>query len=62
MPVVNISFKTLKGRAGAVVRFNVASGDVLEVDLEGDGTGAHLTGPASVVFEGVLELKEPGDV
>jgi diaminopimelate epimerase len=49
-----------KNLAGQEVSFRVASGDVLTVGLPSgnDQKEAYLTGPASVVYEGTVEIKE----
>ena len=49
----------LRGRATETVKLLVASGDVLTVELpEAESNKAYLLGPASIVFEGQVELKE----
>jgi len=61
------------GITGERVQLRVASGDVLTVDLEGrlaaregtaaaEGPHALLTGPAVIVYEGEIDLKETEDV
>jgi diaminopimelate epimerase len=49
--------------AGAV-RFGVASGSILTVELPLKGVGgvAYLTGPAEIVYEGRIDIKESGHV
>jgi diaminopimelate epimerase len=49
----------VKEGAGDSVRLRVASGDLLTVELaEAGSKAAHLVGPARVVFEGQIEVKE----
>jgi len=49
-----------KNLTGSRTSFRVASGDVLTVELPREGAGgqAYLTGPAAIVYEGHIELKE----
>jgi diaminopimelate epimerase len=46
------------GLAGSNIALRVASGDLISVEMAGDGTSEHLVGPAVIVYEGQLELKE----
>ena len=49
----------LKGCADRLVSLRVASGDVLSVELpETESDDAYLVGPARIVFEGQVEVKE----
>jgi diaminopimelate epimerase len=49
----------LREGAGDSVRLRVASGDVLTVELpEAESQAARLIGPARIVFEGEIEVKE----
>jgi diaminopimelate epimerase len=49
-----------KNIAGSRAAFRVASGDVLRVELprKGEEGEAYLTGPARIVYEGEIDLKE----
>jgi diaminopimelate epimerase len=49
-----------KNIAGSRSAFRVASGDVLQVELprKGEKGEAYLTGPARIVYEGEIDLKE----
>jgi diaminopimelate epimerase len=50
---------SLKRGAGDIVDLKVASGDILSVELPDEPSGvANLVGPARVVYEGHLEIKE----
>jgi diaminopimelate epimerase len=53
-----------KRKVANPVRFKVASGDILEVDLSVGSrqVEADLTGPARTVYEGRIDLKEFADV
>jgi diaminopimelate epimerase len=50
----------LKSLASDVVRLRTASGDILKVRFhpDADVDAVDLSGPASIVYEGVIELKE----
>lgn len=49
-----------KNVSGSRTAFRVASGDVLQVELprKGEAGETNLTGPAQIVYEGEVELKE----